>query len=116
MTIAEVLVALTVFALALLFLLPLLPAGLHSQRQAANRSMATELALGEVERLSTLPALPPVGHTSRQVPDFAIGTDVRAVSGFAPERLLEIEVRVTWKERGTALSVVQVTRVCGARF
>lgn len=116
MTIAEVLVALTVFALALLFLLPLIPAGLHSQRQAANRSMATELALGEIERLSTLPALPPVGHTARQVPDFDIGADVRPVAGFTPEQLLEVEVKVTWQERGATLSLVQVTRVCGARF
>ena len=80
MTIAEVLVTLTIFALVLLFLLPLIPMGLHSQQQASNRSLATTMALGELERLASLSKFPPVGCTSRQMQDFDIVADVRYVS------------------------------------
>jgi len=114
MTIAEVLVTLTIFALVLLFLLPLIPMGLHSQQQATNRSLATTMALGELERLASLSKFPPVGRTSRQMQDFDIVADVLPVTGFPRE--LEINVRVSWKERGMSFSVVLVEQGCGARY
>ena len=117
----EVLVAMTLLTLALLFLLPLLPQGLASQRKAQNRSIALQIALEELESTRRSPSRPVVGR-EKIAPRALSGVvfegsrEIRPVSGFDPEDLLEIETEVHWTERGQSLQVVQKGRLIGARY
>lgn len=120
-TLIEVLVAMTLLTLALLFLLPLLPQGLASQRKAQNRSIALQIALEELESVRRSPSRPAIGKeklNARAMSGVVYegSREIRAVPGFDPDDLLEIETEVHWTERGQPLQVVQKGRMIGARY